>query len=122
MLDAIFERFVKLSPVSVMVRGLMERVLNTEQLDSIFENHATRQYRRELLFSSIVYLMSLVSCYAAKPDKIALPLFLIFRSHLITISPSFNNLCSNSDNSSTDLNSRCAIYSFAECQTNSIKL
>ena len=63
-----------------------------------------------------------VSCYAAKPDKIALPLFLIFRSHLITISPSFNNLCSNSDNSSTDLNSRCAIYSFAECQTNSIKL
>ncbi|NQE35414.1 Tyrosine recombinase XerC [Microcoleus sp. IPMA8] len=50
-----------------------------------------------------------LSCYAAKPDKIALPLFLIFRSHLITISPSFNNLCSNSDNSSTDLNSRCAI-------------
>ena len=65
---------------------------------------------------------SVLSCYAAKPDKIALPLFLIFRSHLITISPSFNNLCSNSDNSSTDLNSRCAIYSFAECQTNSIKL
>ena len=63
-----------------------------------------------------------VSCYAAKPDKIALPLFLIFRSHLITISPSFNNLCSNFDNSSTDLNSRCAIYSFAECHTNSIKL
>lgn len=62
MLDAIFERFVKLSPVSVMVRGLMERVLNTEQLDSIFENHATRQYTRELLFSSIVDLMSLVVC------------------------------------------------------------
>jgi acyl transferase domain-containing protein len=63
-----------------------------------------------------------ISCYAAKPDKIALPLFWIFRSHLITISPSFNNLCSNCDNSSTDLNRRCAIYSFAECQTNSIKL
>ncbi|MEG4047803.1 hypothetical protein, partial [Microcoleus sp. Pol17_C1] len=28
--------------------------------------------------------ISLLSCYAAKPDKIALPLFLIFRSHLIT--------------------------------------
>jgi hypothetical protein len=62
MLDAIFERFVKLSPVSVMVRGLMERVLNTEQLDSIFENHAKSQYTRELLFSSIVDLMSLVVC------------------------------------------------------------
>ena len=56
MLDAIFERFVKQSPVSVMVRGLMERVLSTEQLNYIFENHATRQYTRELLFSSIVDL------------------------------------------------------------------
>jgi IS4 transposase len=62
MLDAIFERFVKQSPVSVMVRGLMERVLNTEQLNSIFENHAKNQYTRELLFSSIVDLMSLVVC------------------------------------------------------------
>jgi hypothetical protein len=26
------------------------------------------------------WLAQLVSCYAAKPDKIALPLFLIFRS------------------------------------------
>ena len=59
MLDAIFGRFVKQSPVSVMVRSLMERVFNAEQLDSIFENHATRQYTRELLFSSIVDLMSL---------------------------------------------------------------
>jgi len=44
MLDAIFERFVKQSPVSVMVRGLMERVFNAEQLDSLFENHARSQY------------------------------------------------------------------------------
>jgi hypothetical protein len=62
MLETIFERFVQQSPVSVMVRGLMERVFNKEQLDSIFENHATRQYTRELLFSSIVDLMSLVVC------------------------------------------------------------
>ena len=49
-------------PVSVMVRGLMERVFNTEQLDSIFENHAARHYTRELLFDRIVDLMSLVVC------------------------------------------------------------
>jgi hypothetical protein len=45
-----------------MVRGLIERVFKKEPLDSIFENHATRQYTRELLFSSIVDLMSLVVC------------------------------------------------------------
>ena len=85
---------------------------------------AVRKLQKTLInsWSNKVLAVRRVSCYAAKPDKIALPLFLIFRSHLITISPSFNNLCSNSDNSSTDLNSRCAIYSFAECQTNSIKL
>ena len=60
MLDLIFERFVKQSPVSVMVRGLMERVFNKEQLDSIFENHARSQYTRELLFSSIVDLIDLL--------------------------------------------------------------
>ncbi|WP_333029074.1 MULTISPECIES: hypothetical protein, partial [unclassified Microcoleus] len=32
-----------------------------------------------------IQTIDIVSCYAAKPDKIALPLFLIFRSHLITI-------------------------------------
>lgn len=62
MLDAIFERFVKQSPVSVMVRSLMERVFNAQQLDAIFDNHARSQYTRELLFSSIVDLMSLVVC------------------------------------------------------------
>lgn len=62
MLDAIFERFVKLSPVSVMVRSLMERVFNAQRLDAIFENHARSQYTRELLFSNIVDLMSLVVC------------------------------------------------------------
>jgi hypothetical protein len=52
--------------------------------------------------SELWKILSEVSYYAAKPDKIALPLFWIFLSHLITISPSFNNLSSNSDNSSTD--------------------
>lgn len=36
MLDAIFERFVQHSLVSVMVQGLIERVFSGEQLDCIF--------------------------------------------------------------------------------------
>ena len=32
MLGEVFERFVEKSPVSVMVRGLLERVLNPEKL------------------------------------------------------------------------------------------
>lgn len=62
MLDAIFSRFVEASPMSVMVRGLMERVFAKEQINHIFEANAQVQYTRELLFSSLVELMSLVVC------------------------------------------------------------
>ena len=37
MLSPIFEKFVEKSPVSVIARGMMERVLNPEQLDQWFE-------------------------------------------------------------------------------------
>ena len=40
----------------------MERVLNPEQLDQWFEQNAEGQYTRELLFSSIFDIMSLVVC------------------------------------------------------------
>jgi hypothetical protein len=62
MLSVIFERFAQASPVSVMVRSAMERVFNPETLDTLFEETAQRQYTRELLFSTVVSLMSLVVC------------------------------------------------------------
>lgn len=62
MLGAIFERFVEHSPVSVMARGLMERVFARSRMDELFEATAEVQYTRELLFSSVVELMSLVVC------------------------------------------------------------
>ncbi|MEO0644691.1 MAG: transposase [Cyanobacteria bacterium J06650_10] len=60
MIDALFERFVESSAVSVMVRATMSRIFSDEQLDELFEETAEKQYTRELLFSSIVGLMSLV--------------------------------------------------------------
>ncbi|WP_041622426.1 hypothetical protein [Oscillatoria nigro-viridis] len=62
MLEAIFDRFVQKTPITIMVRGLMERILSHEQMDSIFEKNAQSQYTRELLFSSLVDMMSLVVC------------------------------------------------------------
>lgn len=62
LLGQVFERFVKESPVSVMVRGLLEKALCPETLDQLFERSAKTQYTRELLFSTVVNLMSLVVC------------------------------------------------------------
>ena len=60
MINAIFEQFVEASPLSVMVRATMERVFSADKLDEVFEATAEKQYTRELLFSSVVGLMSLV--------------------------------------------------------------
>jgi len=38
MLNPVFDQFVKKSPISVMARGMMERVLDPQQLDNWFEN------------------------------------------------------------------------------------
>lgn len=46
-----FEAFIKDSPVSVMVRGTLERVLDPGKLQQLFDDHAVRQYTRELTFA-----------------------------------------------------------------------
>jgi len=60
MLGAVFERFVEKSPISVMVRAALERVLGADRLDQFYERTAQKQYTRDLLFSSIYDLMSQV--------------------------------------------------------------
>lgn len=58
----VYEKFAKDSPVSVMVRGALEYALPQSFLDELFVEHAVRQYESELLFSTIVEMMSLVVC------------------------------------------------------------
>jgi hypothetical protein len=79
LLGAIFGRFVNDSPAGVMVRGTLEHALRPADLDRLFNETARQQYTRDLLFSSVVDLMSLVVCrirpsvhaaYQAHPEKI----------------------------------------------------
>src|SRR5712692_5913899 len=60
MLGDVFERFVEKSPISVMVRGTLERVLGPDPLDLWYERTAKKQYTRNLLFSTVYDLMSQV--------------------------------------------------------------
>ena len=61
MLEAVLARFEVQAPVSVMARVALERALEPRWIDEVFEAHRQRQYPRELLFSTVVELMSLVS-------------------------------------------------------------
>jgi IS4 transposase len=67
MLGEIFQRFVEKSPIAVMVRGLLERVLGAEQLDAWYEQTAQKQYTRTLLFSTVYDLLSRV-VFTIKPS------------------------------------------------------
>ena len=62
MLNAVFDRFVDQSPVTMMVGGPLERVMTPEKLDTWFEQTAEEQYTRTLLFSTVFDLMSQVVC------------------------------------------------------------
>ncbi|MEA3640778.1 MAG: transposase [Lamprobacter sp.] len=62
MFDGILQRFAERTPASVMVRGLLERLLNAERLDRWFEATRDEQYTRQILFSSLVGLMLQIVC------------------------------------------------------------
>jgi len=79
LLDTIFAPFVKERPICVMARAVLERLLDAQHLDALFARTAERQYTRELLFSSLVHLMSEVvlgvhptvhAAYQAQKDTI----------------------------------------------------
>lgn len=60
-LSGMFQRFAEKAPMPVMARLVLERALAPTKLDAWFERTAPRQYTRELLFSSVIDVMSLVA-------------------------------------------------------------
>jgi len=57
----VLERFVEQSAASVIFRGVLENAVTAELLDRIFRATARRQQERELLFSSLVELLAMVT-------------------------------------------------------------
>jgi IS4 transposase len=87
MLSDLFTAFIQASSVTVMIRSLLERMLNPAQLDAWFEQTAEQQYTRELLFSSVFGLMLEVVCgvrrtmnraYAAHSEAIPVSLTSVY--------------------------------------------
>ncbi|MBK8638311.1 MAG: hypothetical protein IPN92_08465 [Chromatiaceae bacterium] len=62
MFGEILQKFAERSPATVMVRALLEQLLNAEKLDQWFEVTRQTQYTRDILFSSLVGLMLHIVC------------------------------------------------------------
>jgi len=87
MLGKVFARFVEKSPISVMVRGTLERVLGADQLDAWFARTAQKQYTRTVLFSTVYDLLSQVvfrikpsvrAAYRDQEDKVGASLISLY--------------------------------------------
>lgn len=87
MLSPVFERFAKKSPITVIARGMIERVLHPEQLDQWFSSIEKNQYTKDLLFSSVFDIMSQVVCgshpsinaaYQASKDEICVSITSVY--------------------------------------------
>ena len=57
LLSGPFEQFVQSSPVSVMMRGIIENLYHPERMERLFEEHAVTQYTRTLPFSTVAEVM-----------------------------------------------------------------
>jgi hypothetical protein len=87
MLGKVFARFVEQSPISVMVRGTLERVLGADQLDAWFARTAQKQYTRTVLFSTVYDILSHVvfrikpsvrAAYRDQDDKVGASLISLY--------------------------------------------
>lgn len=87
MLGKVFDRFVEKSPLSVMVRGTLERVLGAAQLDAWFARTAQKQYTRTVLFSTVYDILSQVvfrikpsvrAAYRAQEDTVGASLISVY--------------------------------------------
>jgi len=61
-LSPIIEEFIEKSPLTVMAQALISRMLDKETLNQWFDENASGQYTRDLLFSTIFDLMLSVVC------------------------------------------------------------
>ena len=58
----IFEKFARSTPVAVMARAALEYALEPGALDALFARVADRQYKKKVLFSTMLDLTALVVC------------------------------------------------------------
>jgi len=57
MFEEILKKFAQKSPVTVMVQGVLEHLLDAQKLEEWFESVREQQYTKKILFSSIVAVM-----------------------------------------------------------------
>ena len=110
MLGKVFDRFVEKSPISVMVRGTLERVLGADHLDAWFARTAQKQYTRTLVFSTVYDMLSQV-VFRMKPSVRA-----AYRDHAATVGASLISVYNKRNGVETQTSAALVRYSATALQ------
>jgi len=62
MFTEIFNKFTDKAPISIIFRATLERTINSDFINNLYDDVSQKQYTRKLLFSTIFELMSVVVC------------------------------------------------------------
>jgi hypothetical protein len=108
MLGKVFDRFVEKSPIAVMVRGTLERVLGADQLNAWFARTAQKPYTRTVLFSTVYDILSQV-VFRIKPSVRA-----AYRDHEDQVGASLISLYNKLNGVETHTAAALVRYSAAE--------
>ena len=97
----VLNRFFEKSPISVIARGMIERLLNPAQLDKWFAKISKTQYTRDLLFSTIFDIMSQVVLGSRKSVNAS---FMANKDQInVSITSVYNKLSGIETNTSAEL-------------------
>src|ERR1044071_85040 len=111
MLSRRFGPFIQGATVCVMVRAVLEFALPDQVIDLLFDRFARTQYLRELLFSSLVGLMSQVVCGARR--SVCEAYHQSDRDPGVSLTSVYNKLCGIEENVSAEL-VRCSASRIGE--------
>ena len=109
MLGAVFARFVDRSPISVMVRCTLERVLGADPLDLWYARTAQKPYTRDLLFSTVYDLLSQV-VFRIQPSGHA-----AYRAHAAQVGTSVVSVYNKLQEIETHTSAALVRYSARKC-------
>ena len=79
MIDYVIEQFSERAPAAVLFRGLFARVFSDEQMNQIFRDYKERQVESDLIFSSLIHLLTPVvsggkpsvhACYQEQEEQL----------------------------------------------------
>lgn len=88
LLNKVFERFASKSPVTVMLRGALEYAFPPEYVDRLFRELSVNQYEDDLLFSTVVDVLSLAvtrnrksvhSAYLASKEQVQVSVAALYK-------------------------------------------